>query len=84
MDSIAAFPFRVEVWDMNDVGIDEVLAYCRNVTVARGAYERALHERPDRIVRLRNRAMVLAERIPSDHETGRGSSVPPDVPWAAL
>jgi hypothetical protein len=38
MDSIAAFPFRVEVWDMNDVGIDEVLAYCRNVTVARGAY----------------------------------------------
>ncbi len=64
MDVLAAFPFRVEVWDIEDVGIDEVLAYCRNVMVARGAYERALEERPDRIIRLRNRAMVLAERFP--------------------
>ena len=28
---LAAFPFHVEVWDMDDIGIDEVLAYCRNV-----------------------------------------------------
>ena len=38
METPDSFPFRVEVWDPDDLGVDETLAYCRNVMVARGAY----------------------------------------------
>ena len=83
MNELDAFLFRVEVWSFNDDHVDELMAVARNVSVARAAYEAALKERRDRIVRLRNKAMVLAERFPSDNETG-GSSVPPGLPWAPL
>ena len=35
-----------------------------NLRVARAAYEAALNERPKHIVRLKQRALVVAERVP--------------------
>ena len=64
MNELDAFLFRVEVWSFNDDHVDELMAVAKNVMVARAAYEAALKERPDRIVRLRNKAMILAERFP--------------------
>ncbi len=64
MNELDGFLFRVEVWSFNDDHVDELMAVARNVMVARAAYEAALKERPDRIVRLRNKAMVLDERFP--------------------
>ena len=63
MNELDAILFRVEVWSFNDDHV-ELMAVAKNVMVARAAYEAALKERPDRIVRLRNKAMVLDERFP--------------------
>ena len=70
MSELDAFLFRVEVWSFNDDHVDELMAVVKNVMVARAAYEAALQERPDRIVRLRNKAMVLAERFPMKRTRG--------------
>ena len=40
------------------------MAAARNSKVANIAYEEALETRPNAIVKLRQRALVLAERIP--------------------
>ena len=44
--------------------IVEVVAAARNSRIANVAYEAALDTRPNAIVKLRQRALVLAERIP--------------------
>lgn len=54
----------MEVWDDRDSTIVEVLAAARKNRVANVAYEAALDTRPNAIVKLRQRARVLAERIP--------------------
>jgi hypothetical protein len=64
MNSLDDFVFKIEVWSRGDSRIDELLAVAKNVTVARAAYEAACKERPDRIVRLCNKAMILEERFP--------------------
>jgi len=61
---ISDLQFTVEVWDDRDSMIVEVLAAARNSSVANVAYEAALDTRPNAIVKLRQRALVLAERIP--------------------
>ncbi len=64
LESLDAFPFKIEVWSFDDDHVDERLAVAKNSTVAKAAYEAAVKERPDRIVRLRNKAHVLEERLP--------------------
>ena len=61
---ISDLQFTIEVWDDRDSMIVEVLAAARNSRVANVAYEAALETRPNAIVKLRQRALVLAERIP--------------------
>lgn len=56
--------FHVEQWRDDDGGLDTLLACAVNVLIARGAYEEALKNRPNRIIRLRHRGRVIATRIP--------------------
>ncbi|MGO1160428.1 hypothetical protein ACTOV4_00550 [Brucella sp. C7-11G] len=56
--------FHVEQWSNDDLRVDTLLSCSINLLIARAAYNEALNVRPDRIVRLRHRARVIAERIP--------------------
>lgn len=58
------FAFRVEVWTRDDQHVDELLALAGHISVAQAAYAVALTIRPDRIVRLRNKARVVEEFVP--------------------
>lgn len=64
MNELDAFPFRVEVWTDDDMRADEILAVAKNVALGQAAYQAALDQRPGKIVRLRNKAHVIEERIP--------------------
>lgn len=65
-DDVLGYSFRVEQWDDRDLRPVAILAICINITIARAAYVQALIERPTSIVRLRNKAAVIAERIPEE------------------
>lgn len=64
MSALADLEFRVECWDDRDLHVSELLAASGNLLIARAAYDEALKHRPDRILRLRHRARVIAERVP--------------------
>ena len=51
------------MWSVDDQQVDEILAVAKNVTIAQAAYQAALGERPDRVVRLRIRVRVIEERL---------------------
>lgn len=61
---LSDFVFHVEQWSDDDIRVVAILAVAVNITIARAAYTAALGERPTSIVRLRNKAAVVEERIP--------------------
>lgn len=63
--SIAELEFRVEVWDDRDLHVVEIVAASGNLLVARAAFDEALKHRPARILRLRHRARVIREDVPT-------------------
>jgi hypothetical protein len=60
MPSLDDLEFRVEQWDAADAHIEELLAAAGNVTVARAAFNAAVHLRPQARIQLRHRARVIA------------------------
>jgi hypothetical protein len=56
--------FTVEVWSDDGNRLLEVLAAARNSSVATAAYEAALPTRPNAIVKLRQKALLVEARFP--------------------
>jgi len=54
-------PYRIEIWSAGDQRVEELIATASNAIVARAAFNAAAAQYPARLVRLRNRALVMAE-----------------------
>ena len=63
-------PYLVEQWDDSDSHVEELIALAGDYRVARAAFEKAVHERPGRIITLRQKTRLLAD----SRATQRGSS----------
>jgi hypothetical protein len=58
----AEFPYRVDLWfDDECTRIEEPLAAASSIKLGRAAYNAAVLERPERMITLPNRTMVLAQ-----------------------
>ena len=53
--------FRVELWTADRQSVEEVIAACSNLLVARAAFDRAVQYYPKAIIRLRHRTRVTKE-----------------------
>jgi hypothetical protein len=60
----ADFTFAVEQWSDDDSRIEETLAQCRNVAMARAAFQAAVEQRPKSRIYLRQRTQVLEKYEP--------------------
>lgn len=60
----ADFTFAVEQWNDDDSRIEETLAQCRNVVLARAAFRAAVEQRPRSRLYLRQRTQVLEKHEP--------------------
>ena len=56
-------PYSVELWDDTDSHVEELIALTGDYRVARAAFEEAVKRWPGRIVTLRQKTRVLAERF---------------------
>lgn len=56
--------YCVERWWDDDSGIEQTLAACSNVHVARAAYAEAILRFPDKLIYLRNKSMVMERHAP--------------------
>lgn len=54
-------PYSVEQWDDADQHVEELIALAGDYRVARAAFDRAVQERPGRIITLRQKARLLAD-----------------------
>ena len=52
-------PFTVEAWTSGETAVDRVLARSVNVSIGRGAFERAVRLYPDRVIMLRDHTRVV-------------------------
>jgi hypothetical protein len=53
-------PYRIELWDSAETRVEEVIARVRNVIVARAAFTAAVQQYPNRVLTLRQGALVMA------------------------
>ena len=58
---MAELLYRIEIWNAADQHVEELIATASNAIVARAAFNTAAAQYPNRSVRLRNRALVMAE-----------------------
>jgi hypothetical protein len=58
------FPFAIEQWSEDDAHLEEVMAKCRNSSVARAAFKAAVEQRPKSRIYLRNGVHVLEKYEP--------------------
>jgi hypothetical protein len=56
---IDEFTFLVEMWTVDDMRVERVLAGAQHIRLARGAYDAALDCYADRRIRLRHGARVI-------------------------
>ncbi|MBA5779120.1 hypothetical protein H2509_18485 [Stappia sp. F7233] len=56
--------FKVEQWDRKGLHIEETLAVCGNVLVARAAFQAAIKARPGENITLRQGIRVIESREP--------------------
>jgi hypothetical protein len=56
----ADLPFHVEAWDQADNHVEELIAACGNLIVAKAAFHAAAEMRPGANLLLRHRARVVA------------------------
>ena len=54
-------PFRVEQWDDADQHVEELIALAGDYRVAKVAFDKAVRERPGRIITLRQKARLIAD-----------------------
>jgi hypothetical protein len=54
-------PYSVEQWDDGDRHVEELIALVGDYRVARAAFDKAVRERPGRIITLRQKARLLAD-----------------------
>jgi hypothetical protein len=55
-------PYKIDLWlDDACTRIEEPIATASSLKVARAAYNAAVAEKPDRMITLRNRTMVIAQ-----------------------
>ena len=57
-------PYMVEQWDDADSHVEELIALTGDYRVARAAFDEAIKQRLGRIVTLRQKTRVLADRKP--------------------
>ena len=60
--------FCVERWWADDRGVEQVLAACSNLHVARAAYAEAVRRFPDKLIYLRQRAFVMERHEPEQRD----------------
>ena len=60
------YPARycVEQWWPDDRGVEETLAACSNLDIARAAYQEAVRRFPDKRLYLRHRSFVVEQHEP--------------------
>ncbi len=63
-DQLDDLTFSVELWLPNDQSVEQVLARCAKVTHAYILFDRIQAEYPGRILRIRQRARIIQERLP--------------------
>lgn len=63
-DQYANCEFNIEQWTDDDFHVDTLIGCSMNALVALGGYREAVELRPERIIRVRHRARVIAEHIP--------------------
>lgn len=63
-DAPTELPFLVELWDRGDQRVEQVLAACAGIVVARAALDAAARQNPGRSVYLRHRCRVIERRGP--------------------
>ena len=56
--------YCVERWWSDDRGVDQTLAACSDLYVARAAYTEAIKRYPDKLIYLRQRSFVLERHDP--------------------
>jgi hypothetical protein len=54
-------PYSVEQWDDQDRHVEELIALVADFRVAKAAFDKAVRERPGRIVTLRQKARLMAD-----------------------
>jgi hypothetical protein len=54
-------PYRVEQWDDADQHVEELIALAGDYRVAKAAFDKAVRERPGRIITLRQKARLIAD-----------------------
>jgi hypothetical protein len=55
-------PYRVEVWDDRDTRVEELVALVGDHIVARAAFAETVKRRPGKVIILRQKSRVLAQR----------------------
>jgi hypothetical protein len=55
---------HVEIWTDDDLHVEQTKVRADNITLARAAYDAAVHMHPTKIVRLRDRTRVVREHKP--------------------
>lgn len=61
VDQVQELPYRVEMWDDHDTGIEELIGLVGDHAVARAAFAEAVKRRPGKLVILRQKSRVLAD-----------------------
>jgi hypothetical protein len=56
--------YCVERWWDDDRGVEQTLAACSNLHIARAAYAKAVRRFPDKLIYLRQRAFVMERHAP--------------------
>jgi hypothetical protein len=54
-------PYSVEQWDDAEQHVEELIALVGDFRVAKAAFEKAVRERPGRIITLRQKARLIAD-----------------------
>lgn len=54
----------IDVWNDDESAVVEVLAAAKNTSVARAAYEAAIKTRPNMIVKLRQKSLLMEKYVP--------------------
>ena len=60
-DQVQELPYRIELWDDRDTGVEELIALVADHAVARAAFVEAVRRRPGKVIILRQKSRVLAD-----------------------
>ena len=61
LDQEQELSYRIEMWDDQDIRVEELMALVSDHAVARAAFEEAVKRRPGKLIILRQKSRVLAD-----------------------